>query len=177
MNNATMPKPAIPAYVKKLLIRGSILFVAWTLLYHLVMKPMGIPDNIFTETVASGTEKFLLLFMNDIQKLGSSIYVNGTRSVNIASQCNGMELIALYIGILLCLPGSVKRKLTFILLGSIGITLLNILRCSALAYMYHQDVPLTDFAHHYAFKLIVYLFAFGGWVLYSRNIKFNEANQ
>jgi exosortase/archaeosortase family protein len=174
MKEAVLQNISMPGHVKKLLIKALLLFAGWMFLYQLWLKPLGIPDNIFTQTVATGAEKLLLVFIDDIKKVGSSIFVHGVRSVNIASQCNGLELIALYIGILICLPGAFKRKMIYSVAGIAGITVLNIIRCALLAWMYYQKMPLTDFAHHYAFKIIIYLFAFGGWFLYSKNLKFNE---
>jgi exosortase/archaeosortase family protein len=44
----------------------------------------------------------------------------------------------------------------------------NILRCTGLAIMWYHHSSLADFAHHYAFKLIIYAVAFLLWAMYSK---------
>lgn len=164
-------KIPIPANITKLLIRAVILFSAWGILYYLFLEPIGIPDNQLTAFVVWGTVKTLALFFNEVVAHGSSIFIHGIQSVNIANSCNGLELIALYIGFILIVPSTFKRMLSFILVGSITITFLNIVRCALLAWMYLHDMNLADIAHHYIFKLTIYAVVFYGWMLYSKSIK------
>lgn len=158
----------IPANVRKFLIRAIILVAGWNLLYHLLLKPALFPDKQLTDFIVWGTVKFLSLFHSDVTNIGNNIYLYGVRSVNIDHQCNGLELIVLYIGFLLCLPSSFKKMFVFSMVGIIVICLLNILRCGALAWMFLNMRTVVDFAHHYAFKLIIYAVVFYGWVLYSK---------
>lgn len=161
-------QPSIPKPVKKVLVKIAVLFGAWLLLYPAWLKPLGIPDTQLTQVVTAGTHWMLSFFYEDVQAIDSSIYLNGKKVVNIGTQCNGLELLALYLGILACIPGSWKRWTVFAITGITAITILNMVRCALLAWMYYHKMSLADFAHHYAFKLIIYAFAFLGWYLYSR---------
>lgn len=166
-------KLALPANIKKLFLRAVLVFAGWCLLYQLVLKPMGIPDNQLTQLVLKGTVTMLSWFHPNVYQSGSSVFLNGVKSVNVAPQCNGLELIALYIGMMLIMPSNWKRMIVFSIAGISVIILLNMVRCSLLAYLYLHHMAIAEFAHHYAFKMVIYAVAFYGWVLYSKKINFN----
>lgn len=63
--------------------------------------------------------------------------------------------------------------LTFAIVGTLIIYVLNIIRAALLAVMYAQDHAMTDFAHHYVFKIAIYAVVFFGWVLYMKKTKSN----
>jgi exosortase/archaeosortase family protein len=136
-----------------------------------VLQPSGIPDKALTQIVLSGTVEMLSLFYSSVQQIDNSVVVQGKPSINIEDACNGLELIALYLGYLLILPSNWKRMTAYIVLGIAGIYFLNIVRCSLLAYLFQHDVSTANFAHKYAFKLVVYAFVFWGWISYSKNSK------
>ena len=164
-------KPIVPAGIRKLLIRAGLLFLAWSLLYHLWLEPLGVPDRQMTALVAAGMVKLLSWFYTDLNLAGSSILINGIQAVNIAPACNGLELIVLYAGFILVMPTNWKRMTGFILGGFLVIMLLNILRCALLAWMYVHQMDLADFAHHYVFKLAIYAVVFYGWILYAKKLR------
>lgn len=169
-------KEKIPAHVRPFLIRGIILVVVWELLYNFVLKPTGIPDDQLTRLVQLGAMELLSWFYTSVTDYGNKIIIDGNLAVGIAHQCNGLELIALYIGFILCIPTSLKRMLAFITLGTIAICILNVIRTALLAAMYNHDHSLTDFAHHYVFKIIIYAAVFGGWVLYVKKPRKHETH-
>ena len=161
-------REVLPPNVLKFFIRAVILVTAWNLLYHLLLKPAMVPDKQLTDFIVWGTVKVLSLFHSNVYSIDSNIYLYGVKSVNIDHQCNGLELIVLYLGFLLCLPASWKKMFVFSLTGVIVICFLNMLRCGALAWMFLNMRTVVDFAHHYAFKLIIYAVVFYGWILYTR---------
>jgi exosortase/archaeosortase family protein len=162
---------AIPKGVARFILKAVAVFIGWQLLYDLVLKPSGIPDKALTQIVLSGTVDMLSLFYSSVQQVGNSILVQGKPSINIEDACNGLELIALYLGYLIILPSNWKKMAAYIILGIAGIYFLNIVRCSLLAYLFQHDVSTANFAHKYAFKLVVYAFVFWGWISYSKNLK------
>lgn len=164
-------KIIMPVKIRKLLIRAALIFLAWTLLYNLWLSPVGVPDNQMTQLVVIGTVELLALFYDDVHHQNSGIILEGVRAVNIARQCNGLELIALYTGMILIMPSNWKRMLSFILGGFVVITALNMIRCALLAWMYLHQMDLADVAHHYIFKLAIYGVVFYGWMLYSKKVK------
>lgn len=161
----------IPAHLRPYIIRGLIVVIAWNLLYHLLLKPWGVPDEQLTKSVQYGAMKLLSFFYSDIAPDGSAILINGKHSVNIARQCNGLELIILYIGFIICVPTNTKRMLSYGIIGTIVIYILNIIRTAALASLYFNGYKFADFAHHFAFKIIIYAVVFAGWVLYMKKQK------
>ncbi len=165
-NNTT--SKIIPANIRPILIRGIFLVVSWTLVYKYILAPLGIPDNQLSKLVQIGTAEFLSWFYPNVTQIGTMVIIDSVPSVSIGHQCNGLELNALYVGFMLCFPGSFKKILIYTIVGFTAIYLLNVLRCAALAVMYINHHYLTDFAHHYAFKLVIYAVVFYGWVLYSK---------
>jgi exosortase/archaeosortase family protein len=162
---------AIPKGVAKFITKAIVIFIAWQLLYDLILQPSGIPDKALTQVVLSGTVQMLSVFYSSVQQVGNSILIGGKPSINIEDACNGLELIALYLGYLIILPSNWKRMASYILIGVVAIYFLNIVRCSLLAYLFQHDISTANFAHKYAFKLVVYAFVFAGWMSYSKNVK------
>lgn len=167
-------KAIVPESVRPFLLRALILLVAWNLTYHLWLKPAGVPDNQLTKVVEYGTVKLLSLFYDDVYEFEDTVYINGVNAVNIAPECNGLELIVLYLGFILCMPTNWKRMTVFSIVGSIVIYALNLVRSALLAAMYYVSHSMTDFAHHYAFKIVIYGVVFAGWMLYIKKPKKGE---
>lgn len=168
-------KNAIPENIRPFLLRAAILIAAWELLYNFVLKPSGIPDDQLTRIVQVGAMKLLSFFYTNVGEDENVIILNGSRAVSIARQCNGLELIVLYLGLLFCLPSSPKRMILFGTVGVLVIYILNIIRTAMLAVMYDINHSMTDFAHHYVFKIVIYAVVFLGWVLYMKKPKQHEA--
>jgi exosortase/archaeosortase family protein len=159
---------SLPPKVLQMIIRGVVLFVGWMLLYHLLLKPSGTPDNQLTDLVVQGTVMVLKPFFAEVTHVGPHVFINGVQSVNIAPQCNGLELIVLYLGFLVCYPATLSRGIIFAIGGTIVITVLNMIRCALLAWLYLIHAPIFDVAHHFLFKLIIYGVVFLGWMLYTK---------
>lgn len=164
----------LPANVKTFAVRGSILLTGWLLVYHLILKPTGIPDTQLSHVVQLATTEVLSYFYNAIHLEGPSIYSGANYIITIANPCNGLELHVLYIGFMMCIPTNAKRFWTYALVGNAIILSLNIARCTGLAIMSMHHSYLVDFAHHYAFKLMLYAAIFYGWLLYSKKEKAHE---
>src|ERR1700761_4536596 len=127
----------LPANLRRFLLRASVLFVAWSLLYNLLLKPIEIPDQQLTHFVVVYTEKLLSFFYKNIYFKDATIYINGKVAIIIAPACNALELLVLYIGFLLCIPTTRKRFYLFAIGGTALVVVLNILRCAALAVLFY----------------------------------------
>lgn len=171
MNMFEKIKNAIPENVRPFIIRAIILIIAWEMLYNFILKPIGIPDDQLTRVVQIGAMKLLAFFYTDIGEDGNIIVLNGHRAVSIARQCNGLELIVLYLGFIFCLPSTFKKMFVYSIVGVFVIYILNIIRTALLAAMYDHSHSMTEFAHHYVFKIIIYAVVFAGWVLYMKKPK------
>jgi len=184
----------IPKPVKEFLLKATILFVAWKAVYLLLLQPGRVLDKPLTYIIGKSTAATLSLFnpsgdYNAISTLHPkglgneglepvmAIRSGQTALLDIADVCNGLELLALYAGLILCLPAARTRKITFILGGIIGIEFLNVLRCAGLVAVYLQKPGWLDFSHHYLFTFVVYAFIFWLWYLFSRNPEFAKKLQ
>ncbi len=165
----------IPPNIRPFVIRAAILLIGWELLYTFILMPAGIPDDQLTQVVQYGGMEVLKWFYTDVRADGNTIILDGVEAVDIARQCNGLELIVLYLGFLLCVPTNIKRMVAYGVIGTLIIYTLNIFRTAALAAMFEQSHKMADFAHHYLFKIIIYAVVFLGWVLYLKKPKANES--
>lgn len=159
---------AVPPKVRKLVLRALLLFATWTLLYYYWLKPDGRLDDLLTKVVVHGSVALMQPFFTNAYHVGPHLFIDGRNVVNIAPQCNGLELIVLYLGFLVCYSTTMLRRVLFGLGGIVVITFLNMVRCVLLAWLYLSDVDLANFAHHFAFKLIIYGVVFLGWVWYTK---------
>lgn len=165
----------IPAPVKTFLLRALVLVMAWCLVYIGLLKPQRVPDRWLSNTTAAATAKALSIGYAPArfaEKDGFACVVMGERSViRIGDPCNALDLMALYVAFIICLPSAVKRMLLFSVSGIAAIFVLNVLRCYSLAWITINKNEWLDFAHKYAFTAIVYCFIFYGWIVYLRSKK------
>ena len=104
----------------------------------------------------------------------SKIYHNGKEIIYVIDRCNGLELIVLYIGFIVCMPSKFWRKLLFIIAGAILLDITNILRCSVLIYLQEYHRTYFEIAHYYLFKASMYTITFLMWIIFARKIKLND---
>ena len=184
----------IPKPVKEFLLKAAILFVAWKVVYLLFLLPGRVLDKPLTYFIGKGTAATLNLFNPPGNYYAiSTMHLKGfgnqglepvmavrsdqTNLLDIADVCNGLELLVLYAGLILCLPATRNRKIAYITGGVIGIEILNILRCAGLVLIYLHKPQWLDFSHHYLFTFVVYAFIFWLWYLFSRDPEFAKKLQ
>ncbi|HWB28260.1 MAG TPA: exosortase/archaeosortase family protein [Chitinophagaceae bacterium] len=174
----------VPASVKIFAKRALLLIAGWLLLYQLLLKPAGVPDRWLTHVTATSTVYVLNSWyghgfaatdgtmLNPVSgstdKISFITYKNILR-LRIADGCNALDLFMLYAGFLLCLPTGAARMTLFGITGVIAIFVLNILRLYALVLLAINLPGWLNFAHHYAFTIIVYCCIFAGWVFYAKS--------
>ncbi len=167
----------IPASVRVFLIRAFIIFVCWKLLYYLILLPARIPDRQLTILTAQTTSLLFNILhssrsafkeQQNTQGHTTVFFIDGQRAIGIADRCNALELIILYIGFLLSVPLGWKKQLTYLVTGTLGIFILNVLRCYALALLNLHNSPVADFAQHYLFTTFIYGLIFLTWIKYSK---------
>jgi exosortase/archaeosortase family protein len=108
----------------------------------------------------------------------SQIYHNEKRILYVEDGCNGLELIVLYIGFIICMPSNIWRKILFIIAGVIILHWANIIRSSILIYIREYHESYFDFTHTYFFKIVLYAITFALWMLFARKIKiFDETSK
>ncbi|HXB92624.1 MAG TPA: hypothetical protein VNU72_10055 [Puia sp.] len=177
----------VPRPVKLFLLRGAFLFVIWKLLYWSLLLPHRTLDAPLTRLIGAGTTVVLNGFSRpamywmeeglDERPKGMDgilttekverVYRGRDKLLSIADVCNGLELMVLYAGYILCWPGRRWRKVKFITGGWVLIIGMNMLRCAALALIYLRWPEYLDFYHHYLFNFIVYGSIFWLWYLFT----------
>lgn len=181
----------IPKPVRSFLIKATAIFVVWKAVYLLFLLPGRILDKPLTYVVGKGSAATLNLIShtgeyyavatihlkgrgNEGTEPVMAIRRNGETLLSIADVCNGLELLVLYAGLIVCLPAGFYRKLVYILGGIVLIEILNVIRCTGLVLIYLHRPEYLDFSHHYLFTFVVYAFIFWLWYLFSRDPEFGK---
>ena len=182
-----------PPQIKTFLIRSFILFVVWKGLYLLLWSEKRTLDDPLTQMVAKHSvwvlnqitpdNQFTAKPMIAVKNFEGEIQVsrvsridrNGKPVMNIADECNGLELFILYFGFLLAMPAKIKRKLWFGFGGIFIIHAVNVIRCVGLGLLLINWDTYFDIAHHYIFKIMVYSTIFILWVIFAKNLSFTNS--
>ena len=181
----------IPKQIRLFLGKAFLLFVVWKIIYNVFLYDAKYLDRALTAHVGNASVTLINSLgamngfvskreMTDNDNLGilkdevSVIYHNDKVVLNIANVCNGLELMVLYIGFIICMPSTFFRKFLYIILGLIVLDGINILRCVGLIYLREYYAIYFQFAHHYLFNAMVYTGTFIMWILYSRKIQFKN---
>jgi len=174
---------------KKLLfffLKLFALVIIWECGYCFILQPARVPDKQLTNIITSGVTKCMNLFSPSsstytwVRYAGKEydadyIYKNGKAAFIIADTCNGLSLMAIYVGFIILMPYPIKRKIVFAVSGVIVLTIANIIRCGLLYWIYRRHPGMFEFNHHYLFTILMYLLIFYGWILFTKGGKFNEA--
>jgi exosortase/archaeosortase family protein len=166
------------------IVKLIAIILVWECSCHFVLKPARVPDKLLTDIIACGTAKGINLFCNQLPvtwteksvQPGSNILQNGKIVFFISDGCNGLDLIAIYILLIVLLPYSLTRKIVFGIGGIIAIILVNILRCISLFWIYFRCRDTYEFNHHYVFTILMYLVIFSGWLLFTKTDIKHEVN-
>ena len=186
--NLKEAKNKIPIQIGVFLVKALSFFIIWQIIYSLFLFDSQFLDKILTTHVGESS----VLVLNNFGPLSgfeakqenwidnyseeavlaqsSAIYHNNIKVLHIANACNGLLLLVLYIGFIVCMPSKFMRKLKYIVIGIIILDLINILRCVGLIYLHEYYNVYFEFAHHYLFKITVYAATFVIWIVYSRKI-------
>ncbi|WJJ96097.1 exosortase/archaeosortase family protein [Algibacter luteus] len=186
----------IPLPIRLFLGKALLFFVVWKIIYGVFLYDSKVLDHPLTIHVGEATVKLLNIatpmsgftskreiktstyFGKVSQEEASLIYHKGKEVIYIVDRCNGLELIVLYIGFIVCMPSKFWRKVLYVIIGVIILDITNILRCSGLIFLHENYHGYFEFAHHYLAKASIYTATFIIWMVYSRNINFkNEAIQ
>ncbi|WP_194767013.1 archaeosortase/exosortase family protein [Tamlana sp. I1] len=182
-------KNEIPLPIRLFLGRALLFYIVWEIIYGLFIYDSTFIDRALTSHVGESSVSILnnmspmsgftannklytakTLDGEDVAVFHTAISHNNRKILNIANVCNGLTLMALYIGFIVCIPEKFWRKIKYIILGIIIIDFINILRCVGLIYLREYFHAYFDFAHHYLFKAIVYASTFIIWTIFARKI-------
>jgi len=183
----------VPVAVRQFVLRAVAILVIWKLLYLIVLLPTRVLDKPLSYSVAMGTIWILNTGTHshdfiDKSEIGNvptdngpapapleNVYYRGNNIVSIEDSCNGLELMVLYIGFIVCMPAAHKRKWIFSIIGAILIYVANVIRCAGVAYIKIYYPKYTDFAHHYVLTFIVYGLIIALWLIFSKKLNLAHA--
>jgi exosortase/archaeosortase family protein len=183
----------IPKPVKLFLGMSLAIAVLWKLIYLFIFMNTRIIDAPLTNHVGnssayvlnhfSGLHNFSALNIIDTTIMEGQIQItqvskivhDNKKVLHIADGCNGLELMVLYSGFILCFPSSRERKMWYILFGVLMIDLFNILRCSLLGFIKEYYHPYFYISHHFLFKAVVYAVIVILWVSFTRKSQVQNA--
>ncbi|MFM1912216.1 MAG: hypothetical protein RIR51_54 [Bacteroidota bacterium] len=178
-----------PKGVQIFLIKAFFLLIIFESYFIFIEKQNPILNESLTKLVGQQTSHFMNMVYNtnsfstdsfatfvrinlvDIPEKIYQVRLYKFVLLGIADSCNGFELIALYIGFLICIQGRFWKKVVYILIGSILIHFANIIRCLALVELTLHNQDFFELAHHYIYKILLYSFIFCLWYLFLRNDK------
>ena len=182
----------IPFQIRRFIGIALGLAIAWKLIYLVFFLRARLIDRHLTNHVGKASAYLLNHFsgFNDfsaVPAIDSSIMEgkiqvtpvckilhHNLKVLHIADGCNGLELMVLYTGFILCFQESVLRKIRYIIFGCIFIDGMNILRCSLLGFIKEYYHPYFNFSHHFVFKIIIYSVIVCLWVQYTQKLAFHE---
>lgn len=188
VSNIKTLKNNIPKPVRLFLGKALLVFIIWEVIYGMFLYDSQIIDRVLTKHVGESsafvlnnlgdmsgftakTERWDSVYSGEkLENQVSAIYHDEKKVLYIANACNGLSLLVLYIGFIICMPSKFWRKLKYIVLGVVILDVINILRCVGLIYLQEYYNAYFDFAHHYLFKATVYASTFVIWMLYARKI-------
>ena len=183
----------VPKTVKAFLFKALAILIVWKIVYLAFLLPTRLLDKPLTFSVGSATAWFLNVCThsggyttqsvvgNVVTDTGPTlmplqkVYFRGRDIVSIEDTCNALELFVLYAGFIVCMPAKTLRKVLFIAGGIMAIYIVNVLRCSGVAYLIIYAPKYADFAHHYVFTFIVYGFIIALWLIFSKKLDFANA--
>ncbi len=177
------PVVKLPKIIGLFFMKLTCLVTTWELVYHYILKPARIPDKVLTDLITSGVTAGINFFFNTSSHvswiadavLPANIIKHHGRSIfYIYDVCNGLDLIVIYLGFIILLPASLKRKIAFTLGGIAALIIANIIRCILLYWIYTHYRQGFEMNHHYVFTFLMYLVIFCGWILFTKKEQINE---
>jgi exosortase/archaeosortase family protein len=176
----------IPKPVRLFFLKGCVVFIVWKSLYLFFLLPNRVLDGPLTYAVGKGTIRALnfITFSHNFSaekgvlehnEFGTiriepimQIDAQNRKALAVADACNGLELIVLYLGFIVCFPSGISRKSVFSVAGIALIYICNVLRCSSLVLIYLRYPAYLSFSHHYVFTFLVYAFIFYLWYVFTK---------
>ncbi len=183
----------LPPETRRFMLRAIIGVVVWKAAYLLVLRPSDIPDGWMVRQLGSSTVWMLRMLGEDgysaqntqqqlkpddpVLETVSVIHAgDGRAMLSIEPPCNGLDLMVLSVGFVLCYSGSWRRKMLFVPLCILSVCLMNVLRCGLLCLLWAGIPELFESMHKFVFNLLAYACVFGLWMAYVGQWRLSPAN-
>ena len=142
------------------LLGGGFTLVAWQPVNDNVVEP-------FTAAIARVSAKILDLFGQQTVMDGTKVY-GKSFAVDIENGCNGIEALIIFLSATLSFPAPWKARVVGLVLGAIGIQIVNLIRVVALFMTGVYFPSFFDSSHTVVWQTVVILFAVLLWVFWAQ---------
>jgi len=156
-------KPTLKAF---LIFAFSIALFFFILISHTLDKYFVFP---FTVLVAKTSA--VILQITGFQTSVEGTYLRSPEaSLNIGTGCNGIEAVVIFISAILAFPARLKSKLAGLVLGFIGIFVINQTRVVGLFLVNLYASQHLDLAHTYIGQTYVIISGLALWILWAEKV-------
>jgi exosortase H (IPTLxxWG-CTERM-specific) len=106
-------------------------------------------------------------FDHDVVAVGPTIMqgANGF-GITILAGCNGIEAMIVLVAAMLAYPAPLKHRLVGLAAGILAIQALNLVRIVSLFYLGQWNRDVFEWAHLYAWQILIMLDALVVWLLW-----------
>lgn len=112
----------------------------------------------FTQAQASLSAMILSVFDNDVVSSGIILRsISHGTAVSIQSGCNGLEALICLVAAIFAFSSTWQQKVIGLVIGFIAIQSLNLMRIISLFYLLQWDRQWFDWAHLYAWQVLIFL--------------------
>ena len=156
------------------MLRFGVLFVAIVVaLFAAELTPPGQRFVVepWTAVVAQVATSAMRAFDPGVIATGPTIMqaANGF-AVTILAGCNGIEAMIVLVAALLAYPAPLKHKLLGLAAGIVAIQALNLVRIVSLFYIGQWHREVFEWAHLYAWQVLIMLDALIVWLLWLKTL-------
>jgi exosortase/archaeosortase family protein len=133
------------------------------------------PDwfNTASRWLTQAASWFVHLFPNtdDLVTKGSYLYFpNGKTGINIIWGCTGIKQMFIFSGIMICYFGPCLKKLWYIPMGCILLTVYNVIRIGSITMLTNGHPEKFDSLHNGIFRYIYYTIIFLLWLYWEEKM-------
>lgn len=162
----------IPKPLRIFILRAFFCLLVWNVIHNKLLSADNDLDAFFSSTLA-GTTSFLLnvFSIHHVSTSGMengwiTLFFSGRPILNISNACNGLDVTALFIAFICCIPSNTKRMVGYILPGLVGLFAFNVVRCIILSFLGYYQYIGFEFFHHYVFTTLIYAVILLVWISY-----------
>lgn len=172
----------IPKPLRIFILRAFLCLLVWNVIHNKILSSDNDLDAFFSSTLAGTTSFLLNLFplhhvRTSVMENGwITLFFSGRPILNISNACNGLDVTALYIAFVSCIPSDIKRMAGYIIPGVVGLFAFNVVRCIILSFLGYYQYGGFEFFHHYVFTTLIYAVILFVWISYLKT-SFAHENQ
>jgi exosortase H (IPTLxxWG-CTERM-specific) len=145
-------------------------FLAALLVFYVVLSTETVTENVvvpFTEGVVKATA-FLLIAARQQIAVAGTVIVTPRFALDVHNGCNGIEAIMVLAAAMLAFPATLRSRISGLVVGSIAISILNLIRVGSLVWLGEYHRSLFDFVHVGVWQTLVILAAVSMFVFWSQ---------